>query len=133
MLVAGGETYFNLADTSAKRSAWVKLNESGRDFVVRNYQVVNRVDTVTVEYQGRSLSLSLVAAKTGKAAPVSMVAPGPVPVPGQPQPTAVLNPTPADESRRLEEFRAEIARRRAQRAQQAQPQAGQPQPQQQTR
>lgn len=121
VLSSGGETYFNLVEASSKKSSWVKLNEAGRDYVVKNYQVIELVDTVTVEYLGRSLTLQLKAAKTGRAAPVA--APGPLPAAGFVQPpapaAAVLNPTPADEKRRLEEFSAEIARRRMQRAKQA--------------
>lgn len=83
-------------------------------------------ETVTVEVGGRVLSLALEKAKIGSAplpANVPMVAgatagaaavaapsPGVAPV--------VLNPTPADEAKRLETIAAEVRRRRALRQQQ---------------
>ena len=114
-IMADGDNYmFSLYDSIRKASVWARLNQPGREFIIKSHDISR--DTITVEYQGRVLTLTL---KMGKiaSAPVlgtrSTVAPpigGPV----------VLNPTPADEQRRLEAVAAEVRRRRALREQAAQ-------------
>lgn len=136
IMSSGGTTMFSLYDPTHHSSAWVRQNDTGREFVVRNYDDAR--DVVTVEYQGRTLTLALKTAKVASAP----VMPFPQPVMGPPAPAGVtppqpiggpvvLNPTPADEQRRLEAIAAEVNRRRMirQQALQAQRQnAGQNQP-----
>lgn len=123
-----GERFFSIADTSSKRAEWVALNESGRAFQVKNYD--SESETVTLDYQGRSLSLKLRTAKiTAMAMPPPQVA---APAPGQP-PTGVVLPAAAPtapgatEAQRLAQVAEEIRRRRALRQQaQQQPAPNQP-------
>jgi hypothetical protein len=115
---------FALYDPSKKQSMWVHLNESGSDFVVRAHDVNN--ETVTVDYQGRTLTLPLKTAK------VETMAAGPNPAqynnmrPGNAPFPAAVNTSPAEEARRLESVAAEVRRRRMLR--QAAAQNGQPLP-----
>lgn len=124
VVVMGGRQRFNFFDPARKQSAWVGLAEAGGPYRVTAYDEGR--ETVTVEVEGRVLSLALEKAKIGSAPPpanVPMVAgatagaaavatpsPGVAPI--------VLNPTPADESKRLATIAAEIRRRRALRQQQ---------------
>jgi hypothetical protein len=133
----GDSQMFSIYDSGRRMSSWTKLNEVGRDYIVRSYDAAK--DTVTVDYQGRTLTLVLHTAKV-VSAPVngppvqlaSPAAPAPQPIGGP----VVLNPTPADEQRRLEAIAAEVNRRRMIRQQamqanrqQAAGQPGQPPPQ----
>jgi len=54
-----GEEFFNLVDPATKKGAWLKLNQTGKDFVVRGHEVSGESDNVIVEYQGRTIRLSL--------------------------------------------------------------------------
>ena len=54
-------------DTARKTSAWVGLNETGNDFVVKAADPAG--DSVTVDFQGRSLQLVLRTAKVASAGP----------------------------------------------------------------
>jgi hypothetical protein len=124
VVVMGGRQRFNFFDPARKQSAWVGLAESGGPYRVTAYDEGR--ETVTVEVEGRVLSLALEKAKIGSAPPPASVpmvggatagaaalaapSPGVAPV--------VLNPTPADEARRLEAIAAEVRRRRALRQQQ---------------
>ncbi len=112
-IMAEGDTVmFSIYDTAHHTSAWTRLNEPGHDFTVRSYDA-NR-DTVTVDYQGRTLTLALHTAKV-VSAPVSfpqVIRPGFQPVLQPIGGPVVLNPTPADEQRRLEAIAAEVNRRR---------------------
>lgn len=135
VMVANGESYFNILDTSSKKSAWVSINQGGRDYVVRSYDISSQTDAVVVDYQGRQIKLVLVKPKTGKAAGAPIApqagAMGPRPMgPNQQGPVSpvVLNPTPADEAKRLEDFRNEVLRRRLQRQQDADQKSGSAQP-----
>ncbi|HVU23522.1 MAG TPA: hypothetical protein VHE13_05300 [Opitutus sp.] len=134
-----GTTMFSIYDTARKSSDWVGLNESGHPYTVRNYDEAH--DTVTVDFQGRSLTLALHTAKVA-AAPVTLPATPAgmvIPPPSQQPPggPAVLHPTPADEKRRLEAIAAEVNRRRmlrqqalqaSRRAQEQAQQTGRPPP-----
>lgn len=123
MAIPGG-SLFGLYDPVKKQGGWVKLNEAGRDFTVRTYDAAN--DAVTVEYQGRVLSLALKTAKIESMPAMAMVQP-PRPMPG---PQLATAPT-VDEAKRLEAVAAEVQRRRQQRQaamQQAGQMPGQPQP-----
>ena len=131
ILTMGGKTSFNIYDPATKSSAWVGVNESGHPFTVTDFDA--SAERATVNYQGRAIALVLqrpkIVAAPIMAAPTA--APGaPVATTPVPMPAPVLNPTPADEARRLEAVAAEVRRRRALRQQaaqmQAQQQAGQP-------
>jgi hypothetical protein len=113
IMASGSTTMFSIYDATHKSSAWVRLNEPGRDFVVRSFDAGR--DAVTVDYQGRTLTLALHTAKV-VSAPVNVPQPA-IATPGVPGPQpiggpVVLNPTPADEQRRLEAIAAEVNRRR---------------------
>ena|SRR5271157_633663 len=103
-------------DTAKKTSAWVGLNEGGYDFVVKSADPAS--DSVTVDFQGRSLRLVLRAAKVASAGAggpgVPLGAPTAVSAP------VVLNPTQADEQKRLEAVAQEVRRRRMERERAAQ-------------
>ncbi|MEO7599010.1 MAG: hypothetical protein ABIV50_08765 [Opitutus sp.] len=114
-IMASGDSYmFSIYDSTHKSSSWARLNENGHGFVVRSHDATR--DSVTVDYQGRTLTLALRTAKVASA-PVNIPQPAPSPnaaAPG-PQPIGgpvVLNPSPADEQRRLEAIAAEVNRRR---------------------
>jgi hypothetical protein len=106
---------FCIFDTARKTSTWVGLNEKGYDFVVKAQDSRSDSDAVTVFTQGRTLHLALRSAKVASAmaaaAPSSPAAPTPI------TQTVVVNPTPADEARRLEAVAAEVQRRRQMREQ----------------
>lgn len=109
---AGDVTMFSIYDSSRRMSYWTRLNDPGHEFVVRSYDPGR--DTVTVDFQGRTLTLALKTAKVA-AAPVNQPQPMPMPQPQGAPPIGgpvVLNPTPADEQRRLEAIAAEVNRRR---------------------
>ena len=130
ILVTNQGPVFLIVDTStpAKKGAWVKPNETGREFSVKNYDAQS--DTVSVDYRGRLLPLSLVKPKAGSSG-IPMPAMAGIPPGGQP-PNAgpispvVLLPTAADETRRLEAVTQEVLRRRQMR-QQPPPTPGAPQ------
>lgn len=129
---------FRLYDPAKKAAAWVKLNERNPDFDVIAKQHDEEQSTLTLEYQGRVITLERRKAKVVSAGAAAQVMPPPVaPVQTNVAPAVtqavVLNPTPADEQRRLDAVTAEVARRRALREQAAQqlgqgtPQTAQPQ------
>lgn len=126
-----GSYYFSLYDLNSKESFWVGLNEPGFPAVVRNYD--RNSDTVTVEQQGRTMSLTLATARTMAASP-AMAVPAQAGGPGGPpiaagasasggptiQPSngqAQFGPVPSsvtpDEAQRLQRIADEIRRRRA--------------------
>ena len=112
-MATGNGYMYSIYDSAHKVSAWSRLNENGHGFVVRSHDVAR--DIVTVDYQGRILTLALRTAKVASA-PVNIPqAPQPVAANNAPQPIGgpvVLNPSPADEQRRLEAIAAEVNRRR---------------------
>ncbi len=116
---------FSIFDPTRHTGTWARVNESGYDFVIRSYDASR--DLVTLDYQGRVLTLVLRTAKVAAAPIASAAGAGSQPAPG-PGTTVVLNPTPADEVARFNRVKEEIARRRALReqaaaqAQQASPQ-----------
>jgi hypothetical protein len=97
---------FGLFDPIKRSGAWVKLNEAGHDFTVRSHDPMN--DAVTVEYQGRVLSLALKTAQISSAPVMQQV----VAAPGVARPPAV-GPAAASDEQRLEQVAAEVRRRRA--------------------
>ncbi len=118
-IMAEGDHYmFSIFDTGKKSSTWARLNEPGRDFIIKTHDEAR--DLSTVEQNGRLLTLTLKAAKV-VSGPANMAMPRPVAA--QPMPVGgpvVLNPTPADEQRRSEAVAMEVRRRRALREQAAQ-------------
>jgi hypothetical protein len=118
IMADGGAYMFSIYDSARKASTWARLNESGREFVIKSHDEAR--DIITVEQNGRQLTLAL---KVAKVASAPAGAPRPVAGPNLPAPVGgpvVLNPTPADEQRRLEAVAAEVRRRRALREQAAQ-------------
>jgi hypothetical protein len=98
-------------DTAKKRDVWVGLNESGHDFVVKSADATS--DSISVQYQGRSMKLTLRTAKVASAGPAradlaAAVAPNPLSQVG-------LNPSPADEQKRLDAVAQEVRRRKMER------------------
>ena len=131
---------YRIYDPAKKAGTWVKANERNPEFEVVVKQHDNDQKTLTIEYQGKTLTLAERESKVvSSGAPVQPM-PAPVaPVQSNVSPavtqTVVLNPTPADEQRRLDAVAAEVARRRALREQASQqinpgatPQLNVPQP-----
>ena len=56
---------FCIFDTAKKKSVWIGMNETGHDFVVRSASPES--DTISVDYQGKSMKLTLKAAKVDSA------------------------------------------------------------------
>jgi len=101
---------FNVCDQAGHLNVWIGLNATGQPFVVRSHDVAH--SRVTVEYQGRELTLSL-------ALPEIMSTPMPMPQVGgimPPRQREPENASPQDERMRLEHIAEEIRRRRALRA-----------------
>lgn len=134
VMADGPNLKFSIFDPVKKSGTWVGLNEPGYDFAVKTYDAGN--DTVTVLYQGRSLTVALRAAKIASSGvatapvvppPVNGNGPGASPLTNVTR-NVVANPTPATEAARLADWQAEIQRRRELRAQQAQIVPGTPGP-----
>ena len=107
-----GGAAFLIYDVAKKKSAWVGINEPGHDFVVKSADAEN--DTVTVDYQGRPLKLTLRVAKVASSGTAS-AATGGAPAPSAVASSVVVNPTPADEQKRLDAVAQEVRRRRLER------------------
>jgi len=103
---------FLIYDVAKKKSAWVGLNEQGHDFMVKSADPEN--DTVTVDYQGRPLKLTLRVAKVASSGAAS-AATGGAAAPSAVASSVVVNPTPADEQKRLDAVAQEVRRRRLER------------------
>lgn len=114
MATAEGPRYC-IFDTARKTSTWVGLNERGYDFLVKSQDTRGDADAVTVLVQGRTLHLTLRSAKVASA--LAAVPPGMPSPPTAITQSVVVNPTPADEARRLEAVAAEVQRRRLMREQ----------------
>lgn len=120
---------YRIRDPQKKTGVFLKLNERDTtlDVIVKQHDATS--NTVTIEHQGRTMTLEERVAKivsSGNAAAMTMPAPPPPAVPNvAPAVTqsVVVNPTPADEQKRLEAVAAEVQRRRALR-EQAQQQMG---------
>lgn len=123
---SGDGMQYRLFDPAKKSGFWVQKDvRNDEGVVVKSYDQAR--DTLTIEHGGRSLTLEVRKGKiVASANPVPMPFP---PAGAPPQPTnvapavtqaVVLNPTPADEAKRLEAVAAEVARRRALREQAAQ-------------
>lgn len=119
----GDNLIFSVFDMAANRNYWVAEGES-KGVTVRDYD--ERAHTLSVEHQGRSLTLQL------KQSTIQAGAPGMSPQgmhPGMPQPMPPGSPGApvaeggGAETRRLEAVAAEVRRRRALRAASAQQRA----------
>lgn len=118
----GNGREFILRDPAKKTRVWLRLNEHDKDFgvTVKQYDVGN--ETVTVEHQGRTFTLAEPKSKVVSSGSAAHAMPPPMPstVPAAVTQAVVLNPTPADETNRLNAVAAEVSRRRALREQAAQ-------------
>ncbi|PHX86679.1 MAG: hypothetical protein CK538_01795 [Opitutia bacterium] len=113
----GSGILFGIFDPAKKVSVWSKLNEKDHDFLVKSYDATN--ETVTVQHGGRTLNLAMRASKVASSGQATAPPPmsAPTGMPTAVTQSVVLNPTPADEQRRLEAVAAEVRRRRALREQ----------------
>jgi hypothetical protein len=116
-------TLYRIYDPGKKVGVWVPLNERHSEFDVLVKQYDESQQTLVVEHQGKTLKLAERKAKVVSSGSAAAAVPPPViaPVPSNVSPAVtqavVLNPTPADEQRRLDAVAAEVARRRAMREQ----------------
>ena len=85
--------------------------------MVKSFDATN--ETVTVQHGGRTLNLAMRASKVASSGQATAPPPmsAPTGMPTAVTQSVVLNPTPADEQRRLEAVAAEVRRRRALREQ----------------
>jgi hypothetical protein len=132
----GGGKQFRLFDPAKKQGAWVRLNERSPEFEAVIRQHNEGEESVSVEHQGRTVTLTMRKAKivADLSAPVAppVIAPAGPAITVTPAVTqsVMVNPSPADEQRRLEAVAAEVNRRRALREQAMRQSTGQPPSQQ---
>jgi hypothetical protein len=118
MPTSQGVYSYYIYDTAKKTGAWVGLNEPGYSFLVKAAEPEG--ESVTVNFQGRTMRLTLRTAKVASVAPAGAAGQGGLPgSPAFSSPVA-LNPTPADEQKRLDAVAAEVRRRRMEREKAAQ-------------
>ncbi|MGH7996806.1 MAG: hypothetical protein ACREFX_10680 [Opitutaceae bacterium] len=98
MSTSVGTTY-NFYNPSKRTSVWLALNQSADGILVKAADP--RRDSATIDVNGQIVPLTLKASKIGEA---PIMGPGNIPI--------VLNPTPADELRRLQAVADEVRRRR---------------------
>lgn len=116
VIVIAKQHYFNFFEPGKRVSTWVKKDEPGAPIVVKSYN--EDAETITVEHGGRSMNLALQKMKVAAAPmPVSPVMTAPASATPIEQPPVVLNPTAADEAKRLDAIAAEVRRRRLMRQQ----------------
>lgn len=120
----GEGVQYRIYDPAKKAGTWATANEADPNFgvTVKNYDADRKV--LTVEHEGRTLTLPEREAKVVSSGAPAQIVPPPMTLPAPNvapavQQTVVMNPTPADEQRRLEAVAAEVARRRALREQAA--------------
>ena len=113
---------FRLFDPARKAGVWVKLNEREPTLDVVAKQFAPEGETLVIEHQGRTLTLAQRVSKVvSSGSAMQNMAPPQMPnVPQAVTQAVVVNPTPADEARRLEAVASEVARRRALREQASQ-------------
>ena len=123
----GANKRFLIYNATTRRSSWLRLNQEGPDeLFVEAFDAEQ--STVNVRQGGRRLTLGLQAASLA-GGPVQGSAPVALSGTSQDlQTTVKVNPTPADERRRLEAVAAEVRRRRAARAAAAAGNPGAPNP-----
>jgi hypothetical protein len=124
MASSDGASYC-IYDTAKKKNFWVGLNESGHDFVVKSADPDG--ESVMVDYQGRSMHLEFHTSKVESSGPATAVTAGPRggPASNPLSTSVVVNPTPADEQRRLDAVAQEVRRRRMERQKALEAQNGQ--------
>lgn len=106
----GDAKRFNVYNVTKQRSVWLKLGEVGPDeLVVESYDADEGL--VQVRQGAQSLTLGLQAARVAGGARPLATASGPA-TGNRIVDTVKVNPTPADERRRLEAVAAEVRRRR---------------------
>jgi len=110
----GGEYFFNLYIAANSRSEWLGLDDVyDNNLTVKSYDANNQ--QLTVNYQGKVITLTLGSAKRIASAPAPAQ---PVVTPGQPTPAPAAQPeAPISEQERLSKIADEIRRRRALRQQ----------------
>jgi hypothetical protein len=123
-ITTGQGAQYRIYDPARKAGTWVKLNQRDSTFDVTAKQHNGENGTLVIEHQGKTLTLAEKKAKVVSAGTAQMTPPPAQVAPAPPQNVApavtqavVLNPTPADEQRRLEAVATEVARRRALREQ----------------
>jgi hypothetical protein len=123
LTTSDGRTLFRLYDPAKKAGTWLGLNQRAPDFNVLVKQYDASQEMLTVEHDGKTLTLAERKSKivTSGAVPQVLPVPGTAnTMPAAVTQSVVLNPTPAQEAQRLEAVAAEVARRRALREQAAQ-------------
>lgn len=112
-ILRDGDGYrYSIFDPAKKSGQWVRLNEPGHDFTVRTHDVAR--DTVTLDYQGRVLTLPLHTAKVmGLTVAETSAGVGPRPTPGATGVGPVPKPPSPEEAARYNRAIEEINRRRA--------------------
>jgi hypothetical protein len=122
MPTAGGYAYC-IYETAKKKDEWIGLNEPGHAFVVKSADPAK--ETVRVDYEGRTISLTLKVAKVASSGPAGAMGPLQGAAPG-----AFVGASAADEQRRLDQVAQEVRRRRLEREKALQAaQQGLPRPQ----
>jgi hypothetical protein len=121
-MVTSEGTLYRIYDPAKKVGVWVKLNERNSDFDVLIKQHDDGQKTLAIEHQGKALTLAERESKVVSSGSAAAAVPPPIAPPVSNVSPAVtqavvLNPTPADEQRRLDAVAAEVARRRAMREQ----------------
>ena len=119
-MVTSEGTQYVVYDPARKARAFLKVNErdGNLDVLVKQFDASN--DMLTIEYQGKTLTLEERKSKivsSGNAAAMPQPPQGAMNVMPAVTQSVVLNPTPAEEQRRLEAVAAEVSRRRALREQ----------------
>jgi hypothetical protein len=102
---------FSIYDPSRHTADWVRLNEAGHDFKVTTHDVAK--DTITLDYQGRMLTLALHASKVVGVAISEPMPSGPRPNGMTPGVGPVPKPPSPEEAARYNRAVEEINRRRA--------------------
>lgn len=126
ILVDGGGYRFSIYDPTRHTGQWVRLNEPGHDFTVRTHDVAR--DTITLDFQGRTLTLPLHAAKVVGVAVTEPTPSGPRALNGPPGTGPSPQPGTPEGAARFNRAIEEINRRRALRDQSAAPPAPMPVP-----
>ena len=104
---------FSVYDPTRHSGQWVRLNEPGHDFTVKTHDQAR--DAVTVDFQGRVMTLVLHTAKVvGLTLPEPTAGPRPtMGGPGAPGTGPVAKPASPEEAARFNRAVEEINRRRA--------------------
>ena len=101
VLEEGGSRFFSLYDTVTRRSNWVNLDDPANGFSVKEYDETNL--SITLEYQGRLLTLPLTRSR------VMTTAAAPAPAVTVPPPGGQSQYDPAKLQRMREEYRRKKA------------------------